>query len=251
MPFGRIGELTSTIRVPPEHYSRLSSDRIRYVQPRSASLSNVRVDVYAELCRLHSSHHPVAPWCARFFAAKTLAGLSNLLVAPSVPNVGPARPPSPLGELLIEQSESLARNNETAAVESARVPARLASKPQGSSRMRCRSFTIGVLTALTMSLLLPVSAKAASCPHQVSPALATADSTPYKVPDEYPAGVLGPNTLPSGPVSKLLVAYNRLGNPATDDKAFLNQFYRLNPDGSGGWIYPTNWGFDGQEKPWT
>ena len=117
--------------------------------------------------------------------------------------------------------------------------------------MRCRSFTIGVLTALTMSLLLPVSAKAATCPHQVSPALATADSTPYKVPDGYPAGVLGPNTLPSGPVSKLLVAYNRLGNPPTDDKAFLNQFYRLNPDGSGGWIYPTNWGFDGQDKPWT
>ena len=117
--------------------------------------------------------------------------------------------------------------------------------------MRCRSFTIGVLTALTMSLLLPVSAKAATCPHQVSPALATEDSTPYKVPDGYPAGVLGPNTLPSGPVSKLLVTYNRLGNPPADDKAFLNQFYRLNPDGSGGWIYPTNWGFDGADKPWT
>lgn len=92
MPFGRIGELTSTIRVPPEHYSRLSNDRITYVQPRSASLSNVRVDVYAELCRPHSSRRPVAPWCARFFAAKALAGMSHLPVAPFVPNVGPARP---------------------------------------------------------------------------------------------------------------------------------------------------------------
>jgi hypothetical protein len=59
--------------------------------------------------------------------------------------------------------------------------------------MRCRSFTICALTALTMSVLLPVSAKATSCPPQVSPALATADSAPYKVSDGYPAGVLGPN----------------------------------------------------------
>ena len=117
--------------------------------------------------------------------------------------------------------------------------------------MRCRSFTIGALTALTISLLLPVSAKAASCPPQVSPAVANADSTPYKVPDGYPAGVLGPNTLPTGPVAKLLVDYNRLGKPPIDDKAYLTQFYRLNPDGSGGWIYPTNWGFDGQDERYT
>jgi hypothetical protein len=118
--------------------------------------------------------------------------------------------------------------------------------------MRCRAFTIGTLTALTMSLLLPVSAKAATCPHQVSPAPATANSTPYKVPDGYPAGLLGPNTLPTGPVvTKLLVGYKRLGDPPMDDKAFLTQFYRNNPDGSGGWIYPTNWGFDGKDEPHT
>ena len=117
--------------------------------------------------------------------------------------------------------------------------------------MRCRSFTIGALTALTMSLLLPVSAKAATCPHQVSPAPATANSTPYKVPDGYPAGLLGPNTLPTGPVAKLLAGYNRLGTPPSSEKAFLTQFYKLNPDGSGGWIYPTNWGFDGPDKPFT
>jgi hypothetical protein len=92
-PFGRIGGLTSTIRIPPEHYSRLSSDRIRYVQPRSARLSNVRVDVYADLCRIHSR-------AARFFAAKTLAGLSHLPVAPFVPSVEPRAPPFFVGRLV-------------------------------------------------------------------------------------------------------------------------------------------------------
>jgi Tuberculosis necrotizing toxin len=117
--------------------------------------------------------------------------------------------------------------------------------------MRCRSFTIGALTALTISLLLPVSAKAASCPPQVSPAVANADSTPYKVPDGYPAGVLGPETLPTGPVAKLLAGYNRLGTPPLSEKDFLTQFMRVNPDGSGDWIYPTNFGFDGPDEPWT
>src|SRR5271156_4298206 len=53
-------------------------NRITYVQSRLASLANVRVDVYADLGRLHSSRRPVAQWRARFFAAKTLAGLSHL-----------------------------------------------------------------------------------------------------------------------------------------------------------------------------
>ena len=125
MPFGRIGELTSTIQVPPEHYSRLSSDRITYVQPRSASLSNVRVDVYADLCRLRFSRRPVL--CSESLDRPVpLAGRS-------VRAERRARAPAlSLGDLLIEQSESLARNNETAAVESARVPVRLTSKPQGA-----------------------------------------------------------------------------------------------------------------------
>jgi hypothetical protein len=117
--------------------------------------------------------------------------------------------------------------------------------------MRCRSVILGALTALTLSLAMPVTAKAASCPHQVSPAVVSADSVPYKVPPGYPAGTLGPDTLPTGPVGKLLANYSRLGTPALSDTDFLKKYYKLNPDGTGGYIYPTNFGFDGQDQAWT
>jgi Tuberculosis necrotizing toxin len=125
--------------------------------------------------------------------------------------------------------------------------------------MRCRSFIISALTALIMSVILPVSAKADVCPPAISPADGPV-SAPYKVPPNlpaYPADVLGPDTLPGGPVGKTLVGYSRLGLPPMDAKGFLAAFYTAgskNPDTgkpTGDWKWPDYNGFDGKPEAYS
>jgi hypothetical protein len=63
---------------------------------------------------------------------------------------------------------------------------------------------------------------------------------------------LGPATLPTGLVKKLLFKYDRLGTPPMEAKAFLDKYYKLGEDKkSGDWDWPKNWGFAGEPQPFT
>ncbi len=122
--------------------------------------------------------------------------------------------------------------------------------------MRYRSLIISAPVALLLSLLLPVTAQAdQECPEKGSGVPAKENAPLFDVPAPYSPGIpylLGPATLPTGLVKKLLVNYNRLGTPAMEPKAFLDKYYKLNDDKkSGNWDWPKNFGFDGEPKPFT
>ena len=111
--------------------------------------------------------------------------------------------------------------------------------------MRCRSLIISALTAVLVSLVLPATAKAnPTCPPAGSGTPAKADSIPLDVPAPYAPGLLGPATLPTGPVGKLLGGYNRFGVPPMAPKAYLDKFYK-----NDSWDFPTNYGFDPAQPP--
>lgn len=114
--------------------------------------------------------------------------------------------------------------------------------------MRSQSLVIGALIAVCLSLVSPATAKAdQQCPEAGTGEPAAADSQPFPVPAPYSGNILGPNTLPTGPVKRLLVGYQRLGTPPLEPKAFLDKYY----DQTNGWKWPTNFGFAGEAKPFT
>jgi hypothetical protein len=123
--------------------------------------------------------------------------------------------------------------------------------------MRYRSLIIGALTALLLSLVPPVTAKATDCPPAGSGPVAPADSQAYTVPPNFATGLLGPATMPTGAVGLLLGGYNRLGVPPMDAKAFLDKYYKITGEDptthkkTGDWIWPTNFGFAGTPQPYT
>lgn len=114
--------------------------------------------------------------------------------------------------------------------------------------MRRRSLVVSALIALVLSLLFPGTANAdQQCPQAGTGDPAAENSAPYPVPAPYSGSLLGPNTLPTGPVKRLLVKYDRFGKPPLEPKAFLDTYYDL----TNGWKWPTNFGFDGQPQPFT
>jgi hypothetical protein len=125
--------------------------------------------------------------------------------------------------------------------------------------MQRRPFIVSALSTLTMSLLLPVPAKADVCPPEGKGVAAPYTSQSYDVPPGYPLGVLGPATLPnSGPVAPLLKDYNRFGNKGVSAAGFLAENYRqLGEDSAhqpiGEYKYPVDNGFDPQNpgQPYT
>jgi hypothetical protein len=122
--------------------------------------------------------------------------------------------------------------------------------------MRFRPFVVGTLTALTLSLVVPVTAKAnPSCPPPGVPPKSPVASTPFVDPSvdaKFQSGLLGPNPLPSpsGVVGKLLLGYQRWGTLETlTTKDFVNKFWSDTLPTGPGWVYPTFPGFDGQGHP--
>lgn len=114
--------------------------------------------------------------------------------------------------------------------------------------MRRQSLIISALIALVLSLLFPATANAdKQCPEAGTGDAAAENSQPFPVPDPYSGNLLGPNTLPTGPVKKLLTDYQRFGTSGLQPKAFLDTFY----DPNRGWKWPTNFGFDGPAAPFT
>jgi hypothetical protein len=117
--------------------------------------------------------------------------------------------------------------------------------------MHRRPFIFSALSALTLSLLLPLTAKADVCPQAGSGVPSPFSSTPYDVPAGYKPGILGPATLPkASTVAQLLVGYNRFGHPGVSAAGFLAENYRqLGEDPqthqpTGEYKYPPDNGFD-------
>jgi hypothetical protein len=116
--------------------------------------------------------------------------------------------------------------------------------------MRCRSFIIAALTALLVSLVVPVTAKADGCPPAVRPNAVGPGGffTDPSVGADFNSGLLGPKPMPSGPVGRLigLVLYQRFGT-TPDGKPmsasdFVHTFYRDTKDASK-WNWPDHDGF--------